>query len=132
MPNAFHLTVVSKDVSTVSIVTPADGRPWESRRPAHGYEYPCLQKFRFYTQLFSIRAYKLSAAPPTLHDIAQLSGERKSFLAFHGRASINSMSPPIGVQARPMAIPGLVIRASISVGTRTVPGTLKYLYPSAF
>ena len=51
-----------------------------------------------------------------LHDVAELAGQRQAAgpLAFMPLASTKSMSPPTGVNARPVATPGTAVRIAAS------------------
>ena len=67
-------------------------------------------------QLLDVGAHpRQGRARRLLHDVAELAGEDQAPLARASReASMKRMSPPVGVQARPVETPGISVRSAAS------------------
>ena len=114
---------VSREANAVSIVTPAEG-PSLGMAPAGTWMW--ISWFSKKSSSIPIEAAlalaKLSAAVADSFMTSPSWPVRvRPFLPFIAVASMKRSSPPVGVQARPVATPGVDIRVLVSAVKRTGP-----------
>ena len=107
---------VSSDTSATVIATPAEGPSFDT---APGGTWRWMSVFSKSTVIprssTCVRTHDRRRPRRFLHDVAELTGQDQVPLARTSReASMNRMSPPVGIQARPVATPGTSVRSAAS------------------